>query len=72
MKTQNEVFNLIKHIESFINETIDKADINKGQGRVDWKQDATKSFHLENSLQSAIDKLNIAHLENYLSKGETK
>ena len=61
MKTKLE---LIKDLESFIYTNLDKTNIYKNQGRVDWKEDASTVFHIEQDLHMIIAKLQSITLED--------
>ena len=60
MKTK---LSLIKDIEAFIETNLEKVDIDKGQNRIDWKDDSTIVFQVESMLQKVIIKLRTIKLE---------
>jgi hypothetical protein len=57
---------LIKDIEAFIETNLEKAGngISSGQNRIDWKEDSTIVFDIENMLQNVIVKLQTIKLED--------
>ena len=63
MKTK---LDLIKDIEAFIETNLEKAGngISSGQNRIDWKEDSTIVFDIENMLQNVIVKLQTIKLED--------
>ncbi len=61
MKTKLE---LIEDIERFITTNLERVDIDKGQDRIDWKDDSTIVFQVERMLQEVIIKLQSIKLED--------
>ena len=61
MKTKQ---NLIDSIEAFINSNLNAIDIQKGQGRIDWKEDQEVVFQMESDLYNMIAKLQDVKLED--------
>ena len=55
---------LIEYIEKYVRENLDTLDINKGQGRIDWKEDASIAFSIEAKLQDIIGILNYCNLKD--------
>ena len=55
---------LIEDIETFIETNLEKVDIEKGQKRIDWKEDSTIVFEMESLLQKVIIKLQSIKLED--------
>jgi len=61
MKTKQ---NLIDSIEDFINSNLNAIDIQKGQGRVDWKEDQEVVYKMESDLYTLIAKLQDVKLDD--------
>tara|TARA_R100000781_G_scaffold1148_1_gene1829 strand:+ start:532 stop:723 length:192 start_codon:yes stop_codon:yes gene_type:complete len=61
MKTKKE---LIQDIDLFLKENLGNLNIDKGQGRVNWKEDLNLVYELEQELHIMIDKLESIKLED--------
>ena len=61
MKTKQ---NLIDSIEAFINSNLNAIDIQKGQGRINWKEDQEVVYQMESDLYNMISKLQDVKLED--------
>ena len=57
---------LIKDIERFIESNLDHINIDTGQNRVDWKEDATIVYNLDSSLQTTINLLQSTKLKDII------
>ena len=57
---------LIKDIERFIESNLDHINIDTGQNRIDWKEDASIVFNLEMNLQDTIGILQSTKLKDIL------
>ncbi len=61
MKTKKE---LIQDIDLFLTENLGNLNIDKGQGRINWKEDLNLVYELEQELHIMIDKLESIKLED--------
>ncbi len=61
MKTKKE---LIQDIDLFLKENLGNLNIDKGQGRINWKEDLNLVYELEQELHIMIDKLESIKLED--------
>tara|TARA_R110002051_G_scaffold298259_1_gene365058 strand:- start:40 stop:315 length:276 start_codon:yes stop_codon:yes gene_type:complete len=55
---------LIEDIERFITTNLERVDIDKGQDRINWRDDSTIVFQVESMLQDVIIKLASIKLED--------